>query len=136
MEVLLDEGMRLFTIGEPFGPPSPRVLPAEPSVTLNEGRATRELEVLNTSSRPVRVSSHFPFWQANHRLEFDRDLAVGYRVDLPAGDTVRWAPGERLLVRLVAYAGTGAPQVQGATTGASGPGAELDGAGSEATDER
>jgi urease subunit gamma/beta len=109
VEVLLDEGMRLFTIDSPFGVATTHVAPRESPMVLNEGRSTVELEVLNTSSRPVRVSSHFPFWQANHRLSFEREKSVGYRLDLPAGDTVRWAPGERKRVRLVAYSGTSEP---------------------------
>jgi urease subunit beta len=55
----------------------------------------------------VRVSSHFPFWQTNPALAFDRDAARGFRLDLPAGDSIRWAPGERREVALVAYASAG-----------------------------
>jgi urease subunit beta len=62
--------------------------------------------VTNTSERPVRISSHFPFADANPRLEFDRDAARGFRLDLPAGDSVRWVPGETRDVALVALGGT------------------------------
>jgi urease subunit gamma/beta len=108
IEVLLDEGSRLFVLPAPFGVAnrSGIALSDEP-VVLNEGRPTRRLRVHNTSSRPVRVSSHYPFWKANPRLEFDRERARGYRLDLPAGDSVRWAPDEVREVRLVAYAGSG-----------------------------
>jgi urease subunit gamma/beta len=107
IEVLLDEGSRLLVLPAPFGGrPSEGVEPASAPIVLNAARATRRLRVHNTSSRPVRVSSHFPFWEANQRLAFDRDLARGYRLDLPAGDSVRWAPGEVREVTLVADAGT------------------------------
>jgi urease subunit gamma/beta len=109
IEVLLDEGSRLLVLPAPFGEAtSSGVALADEPIVLNEGRPTRWLLVHNTSSRPVRVSSHHPFWKVNPRLEFDREQARGYRLDLPAGDSVRWAPDEVREVRLVAYAGTGA----------------------------
>ncbi len=49
----------------------------------------------------MRVSSHYPFWLANPRLEFDREAAAGFRLDIPAGASVRWAPGETREVVLV-----------------------------------
>ena len=72
-------------------------------IVLNEGRERRRIVVTNTSSRPVRVSSHYPFWRVNPRLEFDREAAWGFRLDLPSGDSVRWSAGEArdvVLVRL------------------------------------
>jgi urease beta subunit len=61
--------------------------------------------VASRSARPVRVSSHYPFWLVNPRLEFDREAATGYRLDIPAGASVRWAPGESKDVDLVALGG-------------------------------
>jgi urease beta subunit len=60
-----------------------------------------ELDVRNTSRRVVRVSSHYPFELVNPRLEFDRRAATGHRLDIPAGSSERWAPGESRRVRLV-----------------------------------
>ena len=77
------------------------------TIRTAEGRARRTVEVTSTSSRPIRVSSHYPFWLANARLTFDRDAARGFRLDLPAGDSVRWGPGETKEVELVALAGSG-----------------------------
>jgi urease beta subunit len=48
------------------------------------------------------VSSHFPFWQVNPSLVFDRAAAHGFRLDLPAGDSLRWEPGQTREVALVA----------------------------------
>jgi urease subunit gamma/beta len=109
VEALLEEGTRLVVLREPFGPAQPGgpgsyELSAE-DVPLLPGRERRRLTVTNRGSRPVRVSSHFPFWQVNPSLSFDRDAAVGFRLDLPAGDSIRWAPGETKEVELVAYAG-------------------------------
>ena len=52
------------------------------------------------------MSSHYPFEQVNPRLEFDREAARGFRLDLPAGATLRWAPGESRDVDLVRYGGS------------------------------
>jgi urease beta subunit len=70
-----------------------------------DDRERRRLTVHNDSRRVVRVSSHYPFDRVNPRLVFDRDGAVGFRLDLPAGSTERWAPGETRDVTLIRYAG-------------------------------
>lgn len=74
-------------------------------IVLNAGRRTVELEVENTSGHTIFVSSHYPFFEVNRRLVFDRALAWGMHLDVPAGDSVRWRPGETKRVRLVAYGG-------------------------------
>jgi urease subunit beta len=53
------------------------------------------------------VTSHYPFERVNRRLVFDREAARGFRLDLPAGATERWSPGETRTVRLVRYGGDG-----------------------------
>jgi len=78
------------------------VEPAAGIVTTAEGRARLTLTVTSRSSRPIRVSSHYPFWRTNPRLAFDRAAARGFRLDLPAGTSLRWAPGETKDVTLVA----------------------------------
>ena len=72
-------------------------------VVLHEGRERQRLTVRNGSARPVRVSSHYPFWRVNPRLEFDRESARGLRLDIPAGSSVRWDPGEVKEIGLVRY---------------------------------
>jgi urease subunit gamma/beta len=113
LEVLLDEGSRLVVLRDPFGPATAdgpgAVRFADGDVPLVPGRARSTLTVTNTSPRPVRVSSHLPFHESNAKLIFDRDAARGFRLDLPAGDSLRWAPGETMDVDLVAYGGGGAP---------------------------
>ena len=112
VEVLLEEGTRLFVLREPFGPAgdgAPGAIRfADGDVPLAPGRERIRLEVTNRGEHPIRVSSHFPFWRANPRLVFDRAAADGFRLDLPAGDSFRWAPGETHEVDLVRYGGTGA----------------------------
>ncbi|HEX6332134.1 MAG TPA: urease subunit beta [Actinomycetota bacterium] len=76
-------------------------------IELAPGRERIRLAVTNTSARVVRVSSHYPFWRANARLAFDRDAARGFRLDVPAGASIRFAPGEEREVVLVRYGGAG-----------------------------
>ncbi len=78
----------------------------ERDITLAAGRPRLVLRVASRSARPVRVSSHYPFWRVNARLEFDREAAAGYRLDIPAGASVRWEAGEVREVELVALAVT------------------------------
>jgi urease subunit gamma/beta len=117
LEVLLEDGSRLIVLREPFGPTDaegPGAIRFAPGdVDLVPDRERRRLTVRNTSRRPVRISSHYPFWQVNPSLEFDREAARGFRLDLPAGDSLRWAPGEEREIELVAYGGAGAPEGTG-----------------------
>jgi urease subunit gamma/beta len=83
------------------------LLLAQDPIVLNAGRSTVEVDVENTSDHTIFVSSHFPFFEVNRRLVFDRALAWGMHLDLPAGDAERWRPGERKRVRLVAFGGRG-----------------------------
>ncbi len=74
-------------------------------IALNEGRERRTVTVANTGDRPVQVGSHYHFHETNPALEFDRDAALGFRLDIPAGTAVRFEPGQSRDVTLVAYAG-------------------------------
>lgn len=78
---------------------------AEGDITLNEGRDTVILKVTNTGDRPVQVGSHYHFFEVNPALKFDREKAYGFRLDQPAGNSVRFEPGQSMTVRLVAYGG-------------------------------
>ena len=55
----------------------------------------------------VALSRATPFWNVNRNLSFDREATVGFRLDLPAGDSIAWAPGETREVTLVELAGAG-----------------------------
>ena len=81
------------------------ILFAEGAIALNVGRPTAEVTVTNTSDHTIFISSHFPFFEVNRRLVFDRARAWGMHLDVPAGDSVRWRPGETRTVRLVGYGG-------------------------------
>jgi urease subunit gamma/beta len=111
LEVLLEEGSRLVVLREPFGPATGDgpggVRFGEGDVPLVPERRRITLTVTNSSARPVRVSSHYPFMETNAKLSFDRSAARGFRLDLPAGDSIRWEPGETKDVDLVGYGGEG-----------------------------
>ena len=81
------------------------VICKEGTLTLNEGRETLTLTVSNTGDRPVQVGSHYHFHETNTALNFDRDAAKGYRLDIPAGTAVRFEPGQAREVTLVKLAG-------------------------------
>jgi urease subunit beta len=78
---------------------------ADGALPLNAGRETRTLTVANTGDRPIQVGSHYHFYETNRSLRFDRALARGFRLNIPAGTAVRFEPGQERTVELVAYAG-------------------------------
>jgi urease subunit gamma/beta len=128
LEVLLGDGTRLMVLVDPLGRGSPAsgdgpgsIVPvpdadteasaaaaadAESGVAA-PARERRSIEVTNTSRRVVRISSHFPFDSVNPRLEFDRAAAAGFRLDIEAGSSERWGPGETRTVTLVRFGGEG-----------------------------
>ena len=72
---------------------------------LNEGRETLVISVANSGDRPVQVGSHYHFAETNPALQFDRDAARGFRLNIAAGTAVRFEPGQSREVELVALAG-------------------------------
>ncbi|KAI5358230.1 Putative Rhodanese-like domain, urease, beta subunit, urease, gamma/gamma-beta subunit [Septoria linicola] len=74
-------------------------------IALNEGRRRIKLKVTSKGDRPIQVGSHYHFVETNPKLEFDRLKARGMRLDIPAGTSVRFEPGESRTVTLVEIAG-------------------------------
>src|SRR3989442_10942154 len=74
-----------------------------------DGIRDADVTGVQTCALPISIfiSSHFPFFEVNRRLVFDRARAWGMHLDVPAGDSMRWRPGERQVVRLVAFGGRG-----------------------------
>jgi len=81
------------------------IIPAAGDIELNAGRATVKVVVANSGDRPIQVGSHYHFYETNPALHFDRELARGFRLDIPAGTAVRFEPGQQREVTLVAFAG-------------------------------
>ena len=104
-------GSGLVRVGKTWSPDNAsstapgETLVAADDLALNAGRETVALEVVNMGDRPVQVGSHFPFFEANAELRFDRARAYGFRLDIPSGTAVRFEPGEAKTVTLVAVAG-------------------------------
>ena len=82
------------------------IITPEGEIELNSGRPTVQLKVANTGDRPIQIGSHFHFYEVNHALEFDREIAKGMRLDIPAGTAVRFEPGDEKQVTLVPLAGS------------------------------
>jgi urease subunit beta len=88
------------------------VIPGEVRVSpepleLSTGRERRSLVVVNDGDRPIQVGSHLHLPDANPALTFDRDEAAGFRLDVPAGTSVRFEPGVSRTVDLIALGGAG-----------------------------
>jgi urease subunit gamma/beta len=115
LEVLFGDGARLIVLVDPLGggegpaADGPGAVRIAGAAAPEDGpdRDRIELTVRSESGRLIRVSSHYPFHRVNPRLIFDRAAARGFRLDLPAGASERWAPGESRTVRLVRYRGEG-----------------------------
>ena len=74
-------------------------------IELNTGRPVTNISVSNQGDRPIQVGSHFHFFETNQALIFDRDKAIGKRLDIPAGTAIRFEPGDSRKVRLITFAG-------------------------------
>jgi len=82
------------------------VFPADaPDLEANVGLVTLVIKVANTGDRPIQVGSHYHFFETNSALKFDRTAARGFRLNIPAGNAVRFEPGDEREVELVALAG-------------------------------
>jgi len=81
------------------------MLAAAGEILLNKESQGISLKVANTGDRPIQVGSHYHFAETNAALAFDRQVALGYRLDIPAGTAVRFEPGQSREVSLVPYGG-------------------------------
>ena len=116
VEAVFDDGSRLAVVSDPIGWGSPREagggrLGAQAPGALLPGPEHPEpvpavtLSVRNTATVPVSVTSHFHFFEANPRLDFDRAAAYGMRLAIPAGASFRFDPGGEAEVGLVPIGG-------------------------------
>lgn len=74
-------------------------------IEINAGRKTCAVEVANSGDRPVQIGSHYHFYEVNEALILDRKAARGMRLNIAAGTAVRFEPGQKRTVELVALAG-------------------------------
>lgn len=87
------------------GPGALRV--ANGNLELNAGRLRRSLVILNTGDRPIQIGSHLHLPDANPALDFDRDAARGFRLDIASGTSRRFEPGASREVDIIALGGPG-----------------------------
>jgi urease subunit gamma/beta len=110
VEATFPDGTKLVTVHHPIRGADEKEIPGEVltepgDIAMNEGRGTVTIEVANSGDRPIQVGSHYHFFETNPALKFDRNLAKGFRLDIPAGTAVRFEPGQSRSVRLIAIAG-------------------------------
>lgn len=74
-------------------------------IIANEGKTTTSVKVRNTGDRPIQVGSHTHFFEANKALEFPREHAYGCHLNIPAGTSVRFEPGETREIELTEFGG-------------------------------
>ncbi|MFD5819912.1 urease subunit gamma [Streptomyces sp. NPDC127038] len=111
VEAVFDDGSRLAVVTDPIGAGAGGGLGDEapgallPGPEHAEPEAAVRLSVTNTAGVPVSVTSHFHFFEANPRLDFDRPASYGMRLAVPAGSSVRFGPGESAEVGLLPIGG-------------------------------
>lgn len=95
-----EDGLRVVEEATPG-----KVIPMDGEIEINGGRETVTVDVTNVGDRPVQVGSHYPFFEVNPDLSFDREKAFGYRLNIASGTAVRFEPGESKSIELVALGG-------------------------------
>jgi len=74
-------------------------------ITLNPDMPTVSVSVSNVGDRPIQIGSHYHFYEANDALIFERELTLGFRLNIAAGTAIRFEPGQSRTVELVAFGG-------------------------------
>ena len=81
------------------------IISEQGEIELNFGKDVKTITVSNIGDRPVQVGSHYHFFEANQALIFERETALGMRLNIPAGTAIRFEPGDTTEVKLVSYSG-------------------------------
>ena len=81
------------------------IITIDGDIELNAGRTSISLTVANTGDRPIQVGSHFHFYETNAALDFPREQARGYRLDIAAGTAIRFEPGQSRAISLIPLSG-------------------------------
>ena len=84
--------------------PGEYILSSDP-VICNGNKKTVSITVSNTGDRPCQVGSHTHFFEVNKALDFPREQAFGYRLNIPAGTSIRFEPGDSREVELCELGG-------------------------------
>ena len=110
VEATFPDGTKLVTVHDPIRRTMSTIKPGEINaldgdITLNAGAKAILLKFANKGDRPIQVGSHYHFYETNEALDFDRERARGFRLDIPAGTAVRFEPGQSRNITLVPFAG-------------------------------
>lgn len=115
VEGVFPDGTKLVTVHNPIRPGKKKppkdavapgeILPLDGEIEINAGREQATVAVVNTGDRPVQIGSHYHFFEVNKALEFDRAAAYGKHLDIPAGTSARFEPGESKEVTLTTFGG-------------------------------
>ena len=81
------------------------IITVDGDIELNAGRTSISLTVANTGDRPIQVGSHFHFYETNAALDFPREQARGYRLDIAAGTAIRFESGQSRAISLIPLSG-------------------------------
>ena len=81
------------------------IITKEGNIKINEDLEVFTLTISNSGDRPVQVGSHYHFAEANEKLDFDRNIAYGKRLNIPSGTAVRFEPGQTRDVDLIEIQG-------------------------------
>ena len=79
--------------------------PSNEPITANVGKSTTTVSVRNTGDRPIQVGSHTHFFEVNKALEFPRKQSYGLHLNIPAGTSVRFEPGDTKEIELTEFGG-------------------------------
>lgn len=113
VEAMFNDGQKLVCIHDPIregSRPRSSEKPGEVRfgqgyIEINKGKETKKIIVRNAGDRPVQVGSHYHFFEVNPALKFDRSRSFGYRLNIPAGTSIRFEPGDEREVELVVLGG-------------------------------
>ena len=78
---------------------------SDEQIIAHVGKSTTLVSVRNTGDRPIQVGSHTHFFEVNKALEFSRKRSYGYHLNIPAGTSVRFEPGETKEIELTEFGG-------------------------------
>jgi urease subunit beta len=84
--------------------PGEYILSSEP-VICNPNYKTVRITVKNTGDRACQIGSHTHFFEVNRALDFPREKTYGYRLNIPAGTSIRFEPGDSREVELCELGG-------------------------------
>ena len=78
---------------------------SEDPIIANVGKSVITLDVKNTGDRPIQVGSHAHFFEINKALEFSRRKSYGFHLNIPAGTSIRFEPGDSKKIELTEFSG-------------------------------